>query len=99
MVRHIVMWNFDESISKDDRESASKKIKNDLEALGDIIDGVVEIRVGLNTMTSSNVDIMLDSTFKDEKALNSYQSHPEHKKVGAFIKGLMCSRKCFDETI
>jgi hypothetical protein len=96
MVRHVVFWNYDEKISNDERIGSSKKIKSDLEALGSVVDGVVSIEVCIDALDSSNVDIMLDSLFESKEALINYQNHPEHKKVGEFVKVLMCSRKCFD---
>jgi len=96
MVRHVVFWNYDEKISNDERIGSSKKIKSDLEALGSVVDGVVSIEVSIDALDSSNVDIMLDSLFESKEALINYQNHPEHKKVGEFVKVLMYSRKCFD---
>ncbi|WP_027702044.1 Dabb family protein [Metaclostridioides mangenotii] len=96
MVRHVVFWNYDEKISNDERIESSKKIKSDLEALGSVVDGVVSIEVSIDALDSSNVDIMLYSLFESKEALINYQNHPEHKKVGEFVKVLMCSRKCFD---
>ncbi|GAA0237528.1 Dabb family protein [Metaclostridioides mangenotii] len=96
MVRHVVFWNYDEKISNNERIGSSKKIKSDLEALGSVVDGVVSIEVSIDALDSSNVDIMLDSLFESKEALINYQNHPEHKKVGEFVKVLMCSRKCFD---
>ncbi|WP_038300402.1 Dabb family protein [Metaclostridioides mangenotii] len=96
MVRHVVLWNFDEKISNEERIESSKKIKSNLEALGSVIDGVVSIKVSIDPIDSSNVDIMLNSLFESKEALINYQNHTDHKKVGEFVKALMCSRKCFD---
>nr|WP_312983948.1 Dabb family protein [Clostridioides sp.] len=96
MVRHVVLWNFDEKVSTEEKVISSKRIKVDLENLGKIVNGVIEIKVSINPLGSSNVDIMLDSLFESEEDLNNYQNHPEHKKIGEYVKSLMCSRKCFD---
>ena len=96
MIRHIVMWNFADEISKDERIEFSNKIKNDLESLSSIVDGVITIKVVINELPSSNADIMLDSLFKDLESLSLYQEHPEHKKIGAVVKSVMKDRKCVD---
>ena len=96
MIRHIVMWNFADEISKDERMEISYKIKNDLEGMSNIADGVITIKVVINELASSNADIMLDSLFRDLDSLSAYQEHPEHKKIGAYVKSVVKDRKCID---
>ena len=96
MVKHIIIWNFREDLSLEEKMSASARIKTELEALIDKIDGLVEIKVQTNPLASSNGELMLDSSFVDEDALKGYQVHPEHVKAAQFVRSVMGDRKCFD---
>ena len=81
MVRHIVMWKMADDTDAKERALA---IKNNLEALKDEIDELVDIEVGLNfNNTDSASDVVLVSTFKTREDLEIYQDHPSHKSVGA----------------
>lgn len=33
---------------------------------------------------------------ENKEALSTYQTHPEHKKIGTFISTVMQNRSCFD---
>jgi hypothetical protein len=93
MLRHIVLWNLNDDCEK---KEAASKIKTILEALKNSIDEAVEIKVHINELSSSNTDIMLDSLFENEAALNAYKIHPEHIKAGEFIASVTKNRAAFD---
>ena len=99
MVKHIIIWNFKESMTSDEKTKAASKIKEGLEGLIDKIEGLVEISVEATPLSSSNGDLMLDSSFVDEDALKDYQVDPEHLKVAEYVRSVMDSRKCFDYEI
>lgn len=96
MVKHIILWNF-----KDNRgsEKDKYKIKVGLESLIDKIPGIVNIKVIDTPILGSNADIMLDSTFETEEALENYQVHEEHIKVATFVRSVTCNRRCMDYEI
>lgn len=97
MVKHIIIWNFKEELSADEKKSAAAKIKTELEALLGEIDGLCEIKVYTNPLASSNGDLILDSTFTDEAALKAYAVHPEHVKVAdERVRPFTAERKCVD---
>ena len=96
MVKHIIIWNFKDEFSAAEKKELSAKIKSGLEGLKDKIDGIVDIKVYTDFLNSSNGDIMLDSTFADEKALKGYQVNPEHLKVAEIVRASVCSRKCVE---
>ncbi len=96
MVKHIIIWNFKDELSQEERKELALKIKNGLESLKDKIDGIVDIKVCTDFLGSSNGDLMLDSTFVDESALKAYQVNPEHLKVAEIVRASVCSRKCVD---
>ena len=95
MVRHIVMWKM---APLPDREEKAEAIKENLEALKDKIDVIVDIEVGINfNSTSSASDVVLVSTFKSTEDLNEYQNHPAHKAVGAaYVRPNVSERRVCD---
>ena len=58
-----------------------RKIKKSLESLKEKIDEIVDIKVNIDALPSSNADVMLDSSFANEAALKVYAVHPEHVKI------------------
>ena len=70
MVKHIVLWNFVEGLSADERREAGEKMKTLLEPIKELVPGAVEIQVVRNELTSSNRDIALISTFVALDALS-----------------------------
>lgn len=96
MVKHVIIWDFKAEFSKEEKKELSLKIKNGLEGLKNKIDGIVDIKVYIDLLDSSNGDLMLDSAFVDENALKAYQINPEHLKVAEIVRASVCSRKCVD---
>lgn len=96
MVNHYVFWNFNDSMSKEEKIQAGLKIKEKLEAVGKLVPGVVSLKVCINELDSSNRDVALLSSFESVEALNAYQVHPEHVNAGSYIKTVTCNRTCFD---
>ena len=99
MVRHIVLWNYADDFSAEENIQNVQKMKSLLEELPSLIDGIVELKVQINAMPSSNRDIMLDSLFESEEALAAYIVHPEHKRVGEFVRSVTKDRACVDYKI
>lgn len=96
MVKHIIIWNFKEEYTAEEKATHAAKIKAGLEGLMGQIDGLTEIKVYTNPFESSNGDLMLDSTFTDEEALKGYQVNPKHIEVATFVRSVVDARKCFD---
>ena len=73
-------------------------IKENLEALKDKIDVLVDIEVGININTADTVsDVVLVSTFNSVEDLNEYQNHPAHKAVGTtYVKPFVEERRVCD---
>ena len=93
MIKHIILWNFQQGKGSDEDKL---KIKNGLEKLKSKIPGIIEIEVIINPIAGSNADIMLNSTFESVDALNNYQIHEEHVKVASFVRSVTCNRMCMD---
>ena len=78
MIKHVVSWEFAES----NKSGNLKMMKALLEELPELISVIEEYEVGLNIKKSDlAMDMVLISAFADETALQTYASHPEHKRV------------------
>lgn len=96
MVKHIVMWKLKEDFSENEKKEIAETFKVRLEALDNLMEGVLKIKVETSPLTSSNVDLMLDSEFDSVETLNAYQIHPSHQEVASYLKDKVVSRNCMD---
>ena len=99
VVKHIIIWDLKSELTADEKKAAAQRIKNELEALAGVIEGLEGIKVVTDILDTSNGDVMLDSEFTDEKALAYYADHPAHVKVKDFVKTVTAARKCIDHII
>lgn len=80
-----------------EKEAVKAGIKAGLENLAGQIPGLIDIRVQIECLGSSNVDVMLNSTFVDEQALKTYANHPAHVKVADNqVRPYTKTRACMD---
>lgn len=94
MVKHIILWKLK---SEHNTDAVKRGIKENLEGLSKVIDGLVEISVQTDTLDSSNADVMLYSVFTDVQALKNYAVHPEHVKVAdTYVRPFTETRSCID---
>ncbi len=96
MVNHIVLWNLREELSEAEKKEAALRIKKELEAVKDEVDGVVSLKVVIDGLSSGNRDIALISVFETEEALKAYQVHPAHINAAGFVGSVTANRTCFD---
>lgn len=97
MVKHIILWNIDDKYSASEKESIKKNIKKGLEGLMGKIPGMTEIKVNIEGLASANADLMLDSSFESEEALNAYSKNPLHVEVAdTMVRPFTAKRACFD---
>ena len=97
MVKHIILWTLKE-MDDSEKESVKAGIKEELENLKGKIPGLVDIKVITSgRLSSSNADLMLDSTFESEDDLKNYAKHPEHVAVAdGKVRPFTISRACLD---
>ena len=81
MVKHVILWQLKDELSEAEKTAVKADIKAGLEELAGQIPGLVEIKVQTEGLASSNADLMLDSSFKDEASLKGYAVHPAHVAV------------------
>ena len=97
MVKHVIVWTLKDEYSAEEKENIKKGIKEGLEGLKGKIPGLVDIKVIINALASSNADLMLDSTFESEEALKGYSVHPEHVAVAnGKVRPYTAVRSCLD---
>lgn len=97
MVKHIILWQLKEELKGDEKEAVKAGIKAGLEGLAGQIPGLVDIKVQIECLASSNVDVMLDSTFVDAEALKTYANHPAHVNVADNqVRPYTKTRACMD---
>jgi hypothetical protein len=96
MVRHIVAWNYGDGFTEEENKKNAQRIKEELEGLIQCIDGIIELKVCGDMLSSGNKDIILNSLFESEGALAEYQTHPEHLKAASFVRSVTQNRVCAD---
>ena len=75
MVKHIILWTLDQKLSEIQKEEVKKGIKEGLESLCGVVPGLLDVKVIIDgRLSSSNCDVMLDSTLESEEALKGYPS-------------------------
>lgn len=97
MIKHIVLWTLKSEFSPDEKHKIKEGIKQNLEALRGKIDGLYEIRVITEGLSTSTVDVMLDSTLENFEALKLYATHPAHVAAAdGFVRPYTETRACMD---
>lgn len=97
MVKHVILWQLKDELSAEEKNGVKKGIKEGLEGLAGKIPGLLEIKVQIDGLASSNADVMLDSSFTDEEALKGYAVHPDHVAVAdGKVRPYTKTRACLD---
>ncbi|MDR2904119.1 MAG: Dabb family protein [Clostridiales bacterium] len=96
MVRHIVVWHFADGFSFHQNQLNAVRVKNELEYLPNVINGIAAYEVIIDPLSTCDGDIILNSLFVDEAALKKYQAHHEHKKASEFVKKVTKDKICID---
>lgn len=100
MVKHVILWTIKEEYQGEEKIKVMDGIKKGLEGLQGKIPGLIDIKVNINGLASSNADVMLDSTFESEEALKGYAVHPDHVAVAdGKVRPYTASRTCLDYEI
>ena len=100
MIKHVILWTLKNEYSEEEKAQIKLGIKQNLEGLLGKIPGLSEIKVNIDGLSSSNADLMLDSTFVDEAALKGYAVHPAHVDVAnGKVRPFAETRLCLDYEI
>ena len=97
MVKHVILWQLKDELQGETGIPVKAGIKAGLEGLAGQIPGLIDIKVNCNGLSSSNADVMLDSTFTDFDALKAYAVHPAHVAVAdSAVRPYTKTRLCLD---
>ena len=97
MVKHVILWTLRDRYSGAEIDEIRKGIKEGLEGLKGQIPGLIDIKVITEPLQSANCDVMLDSSFENEAALQAYSVHPAHVTVAnEKVRPFTASRICMD---
>lgn len=97
MVKHVILWQLKEEFSEEEKKRIKLEIKDGLEALVGVVPGLLEVKVNIEGLSSSNADLMLDSLLENEEALKGYAIHPAHVAVAdSKVRPYTRTRVCLD---
>ena len=97
MIRHVVMWELKEQAEGADRAANLLTMQALLESCADLVPGMLTWTIAVaQPGREATCDIVLDSTFVSQAALDAYQSHPKHVAMKPFIGAIRVARHCMD---
>ncbi len=98
MVKHIILWTLNPALSDHEKLLVKQDIKQGLESLKGQVPGLLDITVHIDgRLSSSNADLMLDSTLQSEEALKAYAVYPTHVAVAdSKVRPFTVQRACLD---
>ena len=96
MVKHIILWKLKESMTYEEKSAAKVEAKRRLESLNGKIPGMMDLKVIIDGLDSSNADMMLDSSFDTAEALTGYQVNPLHVEAATYVRSVVENRLCLD---
>ena len=98
MVKHIILWTLNPELSEEEKNAVKAGIKAGLEGLVGRVPGLLDAKVHISgRLSSSNADVMLDSTLESEDALKGYAKHPDHLAVAnGKVRPYTVQRACLD---
>ncbi len=108
MIKHIVWWTLSEDKEDASPQENAAKMCTMLKNLEGKIEGLQSIEASSSFLSSSTVlnpsskvssYVILQSVHDNAEALEHYQKHPEHVKVGEFIKKVVSGRSAIDYKI
>lgn len=100
MVKHIILWNLKDELTDVEKAKIKIEAKTNLESLVGQIPGLIDLNIQTTYYESSNVDLMLDSTFESVDALKQYSIHPKHVEMAdKYVRPYTSKRSCIDYEI
>ncbi len=96
MVRHIVLFQFIESLTPQAKDEVYNRFKRGIEALPEQIPFIRHIYVGRNVNPAETWDICLNGDFDTLEDVVAYGQHPLHLAVSGELKPYLKGRSCVD---
>ncbi|TDW30384.1 Dabb family protein [Cryobacterium psychrophilum] len=94
-IRHIVCWQLAPTDPVLKAEAAAR-VSTGLGALVGVVPEIRELTVGADVVGGANWDLALIADFDDFDSLARYQAHPEHVKIGEYIRTVVSARIAVD---
>lgn len=100
MVQHIVMWNFKEEISEEEKVKLKKIMNEKLCELVGQVPGLLEVKFVEEPLTSSTHEIALLTCMNTAEDVAIYASHSAHVFVADhYVRPYVKDRACLDYEI
>lgn len=101
MIRHIVMFRFQEEYQGRSYSQLAEEIKTGLDLLPAQVPSLLRMEVGLDVKGGDNHHLVLTADFSDFEGLEAYRIHPAHVQVQTKVRQYMVpgSRSCVDYEI
>lgn len=96
MVKHIVMFQLKDTLSKEEKLDVMNRFKAAIEALPAKIEVIRKVFVGLNINEAEQWDICLESEFDTLDDVKFYATHPDHVEAAGILKEAKQNRACVD---
>ncbi len=97
MLRHIVMWKFQDVAQGRVRVENVRRAEEMLRELPSLIPVIRTFEVGTNAGTDpDSYDLVLSATFASLETLKTYSDHPDHQRVVAFLRGVRSGHAVVD---
>lgn len=97
MVKHIILWKLHDTISAAEKPAIRANAKVALEGLVGQIDGLLDLRLEIDGLPSSNADMLLVATLDSVESLQGYQKSPAHNAVAdRYVRPYTAQRLCLD---
>lgn len=97
MVKHIILWKLHDTISTAEKPAIRANAKAALEGLVGQIDGLLDLRLEIDGLPSSNADMLLVATLDSVESLQGYQKSPAHNAVAdRYVRPYTAQRLCLD---
>lgn len=97
MVKHIILWKLHDTIPAAEKPAIRANAKAALEGLVGQIDGLLNLRLEIDGLPSSNADMLLVATLDSVESLQGYQKSPAHNAVAdRYVRPYTAQRLCLD---
>lgn len=98
MIKHVVFFRLAEEAEGKTKQENAQIIKQGLMSLLDKVPVLKFERVGINIPNAkkTDYDVCLECEFASWEDVDTYQNHPEHLKVAAYIAKCRTARAAVD---
>lgn len=97
MLRHIVLWNFQDQLDDESKQAHLARIRAAVESQVGSIPGLLSMTAALNVGPSEHcMDLVLESEFEDMAALAAYHENPAHHVVRDVVDPLVTDTRGVD---